>query len=79
VIQTPDFSALEAEQRARLAQVKRARDGAAVTAALTKVRNAAGGSDPLMPPIIDAVRARATLGEISDILRDVWGVYRPAA
>jgi methylmalonyl-CoA mutase, N-terminal domain len=79
VIKTPDFSALEAEQRARLAQVKRARDGAAVTAALTKVRNAAGGSDPLMPPIIDAVRARATLGEISDILRDVWGVYRPAA
>ena len=31
-----------------------------------------------MPPIIDAVRARATLGEISDTLRDVWGVYRPA-
>ena len=33
---------------------------------------------PLMPPILDAVRARATLGEISDTLRDVWGVYRPA-
>ncbi len=36
------------------------------------------GTTPLMPPIIDAVRARATLGEISDTLRDVWGVYRPA-
>ncbi len=76
-IQTPDFSALEAEQRARLAQVKRARDGAAVSGALTKVRNAAGSADPLMPPIIDAVRARSTLGEISDSLREVWGVYRP--
>ena len=30
-----------------------------------------------MPPILDAVRARATLGEISDALREVWGVYRP--
>jgi methylmalonyl-CoA mutase N-terminal domain/subunit len=29
-----------------------------------------------MPPIIEAVRARATLGEISDTLRDIWGVYR---
>jgi methylmalonyl-CoA mutase N-terminal domain/subunit len=77
-IQTPDFSALETEQRARLAQIKQGRDRSAVTAALLKVRNAASGSDPLMPPIIDAVRARSTLGEISDTLRDVWGVYRPA-
>jgi methylmalonyl-CoA mutase, N-terminal domain len=77
-IQTPDFSALETEQRARLAQVKRNRDATAVAAALTKVRNAASSSDPLMPPIIDAVRARSTLGEISDTLREVWGVYRPA-
>jgi methylmalonyl-CoA mutase N-terminal domain/subunit len=76
-IQTPDFSALETEQRARLAQVKRARASTAVVAALKKVRNAARGSDPLMPFIIDAVRARSTLGEISDTLRDVWGVYRP--
>ena len=77
-IQAPDFSALEGEQRARLAEVRQRRDGSAVSAALKKVRNAAVGSDPLMPPIIDAVRARATLGEISDTLREVWGVYRPA-
>jgi len=77
-IQTPDFSALESEQRARLAQVKHGRDAVAVAAALKKVRSAASGSDSLMPPIIDAVRARSTLGEISDTLRDVWGVYRPA-
>ena len=40
--------------------------------------SAAAGTDPLMPPILEAVRARATLGEISDELRKVWGVYRPA-
>ncbi len=76
-IQTPDFSALEAEQRTRVAEVRQRRDDAAVSAALTGVRSAAGGSAPLMPPILDAVRARGTLGEISDTLREVWGVYRP--
>jgi methylmalonyl-CoA mutase N-terminal domain/subunit len=76
-IQAPDFSALEAEQRARLAEVKRSRNGSAVASALQTVRQAAAGTNPLMPPIIEAVRARTTLGEISDTLRDVWGVYRP--
>jgi methylmalonyl-CoA mutase N-terminal domain/subunit len=77
-IETPDFSALEAEQRKRLAVVKRARDARAVSAALETITKAASGTVPLMPPIITAVRARATLGEISDALRAVWGVYRPA-
>jgi methylmalonyl-CoA mutase N-terminal domain/subunit len=77
-MQTPDFSALEAEQRARLVEVKRSRDTAAVLTSLQRIREAAAGTAPLMPPIIDAVRLRATLGEISDALRDVWGVYRPA-
>jgi methylmalonyl-CoA mutase N-terminal domain/subunit len=45
---------------------------------LEKVQQAGDTAAPLMPPIIDAVRARATLGEISDTLRGVWGVYRPA-
>ncbi len=76
-IETPDFSALETEQRTRLAEIKRSRDGKAAAAALERIRLAAAGTAPLMPPIIDAVRARATLGEISDTLRDVWGVYRP--
>jgi methylmalonyl-CoA mutase, N-terminal domain len=76
-IETPDYSALEAEQRSRLAEVKRSRNPGAVGTALEKVREVAGSTDPLMPLIIDAVRARATLGEISDTLRDVWGVYRP--
>jgi methylmalonyl-CoA mutase, N-terminal domain len=77
-IETPDFSALETEQRARLAEVKRKRDAKAVAETLKVISGAAEGTAPLMPPIIDAVRARATLGEISDTLRAVWGVYRPA-
>jgi methylmalonyl-CoA mutase N-terminal domain/subunit len=75
-IETPDYWALEAEQRSRLAEVKRSRDGGAASSALEDVRQAAGSAMSLMPPIIDAVRARATLGEISDTLRGVWGVYR---
>jgi methylmalonyl-CoA mutase N-terminal domain/subunit len=77
-IQAPDFSALESRQRARLAAAKRQRDGRIVETSLAALRAAAAGTEPLMPRIIDAVRARATLGEISDTLRDVWGVYRPA-
>ena len=77
-IEAPDFSALEAEQRARLAEVRRTRDGAAVRARLDDLRTAAAGVTPLMPPILEAVRARATLGEISDALREVWGVYKAA-
>jgi methylmalonyl-CoA mutase N-terminal domain/subunit len=77
-IETPDFSSLEGEQCSRLAAVKRSRNATAVASALHSVRQAAVGTAPLVPPIIDAVRARATLGEISDTLREVWGVYRPA-
>jgi methylmalonyl-CoA mutase N-terminal domain/subunit len=77
-IETPDFSALEADQKARLAAVKQRRDAAPVRSSLSALRQAAEGSSPLMPPILSAVRARATLGEISDTLRAVWGVYRPA-
>jgi methylmalonyl-CoA mutase N-terminal domain/subunit len=77
-IENPDYSVLEAEQRSRVTEVRRSRDGGAVGTALEKVREAADSTNPLMPLIIDAVRARATLGEISDTLRGVWGVYRPA-
>ena len=77
-IETPDFSALETRQRTRLTEVRARRNDASVQSALVALRAAAAGSAPLMPPILDAVRARATLGEISDTLRDVWGVYRPA-
>ena len=72
----PDYSGLEARQKARLAEARRTRDQAAVSAALAQLTTAASGSDALMAPIIAAVRTRATLGEISDALRAVWGTYR---
>jgi methylmalonyl-CoA mutase N-terminal domain/subunit len=77
-IETPDFSALEAEQRERLSEAKRRRDRGGVEPALVAVRFAAERSESLMPRILDAVRARASLGEISDALRQAWGTYRPA-
>jgi len=77
-IATPDFPELEARQRSRVAAVRAARDGVAAISALGSVEQAARGNEPLMPRIIEAVRARATLGEISDTLRRAWGVYRPA-
>jgi methylmalonyl-CoA mutase N-terminal domain/subunit len=84
VIPAPDFSALERSQVAQLAEVRRRRDGAAVERALAALREAAvpyaeaGAVRPqLMPLVIDAVRARASVGEISDTFADVWGRYRP--
>lgn len=71
----PDYSALEKGQTRALAARKAARDGAAVSAALDRIRNAAAGDDNLMPPIIDAVKASVTLGEISDVLRSQWGTH----
>jgi methylmalonyl-CoA mutase, N-terminal domain len=73
----PDFSALERSQREKLARVKAARDDAEVRARLGAVRSAARGSVNLMQPIIDAVKAMVSLGEISDALREEWGTYRP--
>ena len=68
---------IEAEQRARLERVRAERDQAAVDAALERVRSAAAGTDNLLYPMREALRARATVGEVSDALRDVWGVYTP--
>jgi methylmalonyl-CoA mutase N-terminal domain/subunit len=86
VAPAPDYSALERTQASRLAELRTHRDGAAVASALGALRDAAGARDgsaadraPLMPLIVSAVRARATVGEISDVLREAWGVYRPTA
>jgi len=73
----PDFSALERSQKEQLAALRRGRDDAEVRARLDAIRTAARGTDNLMPHIVDAVKAMVTLGEISDALREVWGVYRP--
>ncbi|HZF69156.1 MAG TPA: methylmalonyl-CoA mutase family protein, partial [Gemmatirosa sp.] len=87
VIPAPDFSALERSQVTRLAEVRARRDGPAVERALAALGEAArpyaqpGAAvrPALMPLIIDAVRLRASVGEISDTLADVWGRYRPTA
>ncbi|PWB44300.1 MAG: methylmalonyl-CoA mutase [Candidatus Methylomirabilota bacterium] len=72
----------EAEMRQieSLNQLRRSRDKDAVARSLEALRRAAVGNDPwgkdlLMPKILDAVRAYATLGEIMDVFRDVWGEY----
>jgi methylmalonyl-CoA mutase N-terminal domain/subunit len=85
VIASPDYSALEREQVARLADVKRRRDADMVqrtlaalgAAAKTYAADARSSRARLTPLIIDAVRARASVGEISDALAAEWGTYRP--
>ena len=85
IIPAPNYGALEAEQRQRLAEVRATRDSVKVSVTLDAIRGAApsylgagqASTIPLMPLIIDAVRARASLGEVSDALRQVWGEYRP--
>ena len=56
--------------------VRSERDNAAVASALAKVQAAAEGTDNLLPPIVEAVRAYATVGEICNVLRGVFGQYR---
>ena len=70
--------ALEAEQVARLRQLRSERNRAAVEAALRCIEEAARGEGNLLPPIVAAVEAYATVGEISDALRRVFGEYREA-
>jgi methylmalonyl-CoA mutase, N-terminal domain len=76
-IDQPDFGGLERGQVERLRKIKAERDDSEVRARLEAIREAARGSENLMPRLIDAVKARVSLGEISDALRGEWGVYRP--
>jgi methylmalonyl-CoA mutase N-terminal domain/subunit len=76
-IPTPDFSALEREQVSALSALRTSRDAPKVEEALRALDQAAGnGAHLLMPVIIDAVRARASVGEIADTLSKRWGAYR---
>ncbi len=68
--------ALEAQQAERVRKLRKERDGSAATRAVDAVRVGARGTENLMPLILQAVKAEATLGEISDALRDVFGEYR---
>lgn len=72
---TADLSVGE-RQIARLEKMKAARDNEAVKAALKKLREAAKGTENLMPYLIDAVKTYATLGEICGVLREEFGEYK---
>jgi len=65
----------EQRQIARLQELRRVRDNEKVGSALDALRDAATGAANMMPFILDAVRAYATLQEITDVLRKVFGVY----
>ncbi|MBV8162422.1 MAG: methylmalonyl-CoA mutase, partial [Acidimicrobiia bacterium] len=69
---------LQRRQAERVQRLRAGRDQPAVDAALADVKDAARGSQNLLYPMRDALRKRATLGEVSDALRDVFGVYQPA-
>ncbi len=64
-------------QKKRLQNLKAQRDQRAVGTALKNIESVARGEGNLIPPILEAVKAYATIGEICDVLRDVFGVYRP--
>jgi methylmalonyl-CoA mutase N-terminal domain/subunit len=63
----------------RTKALRASRDVGAVEAALAEVRTTSTGTGNLLPPMKEALRARATLGEVSDVLREVFGEYRPTS
>jgi methylmalonyl-CoA mutase N-terminal domain/subunit len=67
-----------ARQRERLARLRRERDGAAVRRRLAELEAAARGTTNLVDPMVAAVEAHATLGEVCGVLRSVFGEYRPS-
>ncbi len=75
--EAPDFAQLAAEQRDRLARVRKTRDEVAVRESLQVLETAADGEGNLVPPIVEAVKRRASLGEVSETLSRRWGRYRP--
>jgi methylmalonyl-CoA mutase N-terminal domain/subunit len=74
-VPSPDFLGLEADQKRRLADFRKKRDSGDVSHALEGIRSAAGSTDNLMPSMIGAIKASATLGEISEVLREEWGTH----
>jgi methylmalonyl-CoA mutase, N-terminal domain len=69
--------AIEARQAARLVALRAGRDQTAVAAALDEIRAVAAGTGNVLFAMKEALRLRATIGEVCDACRDVWGVYHP--
>ncbi len=70
--------AIEAGQCERLARLRAERDGAAVRAALERLQDSARGTANVLVPLKQALALRATVGEVCNALREVWGVYEPS-
>src|SRR6266540_2890278 len=70
--------AIERQQIERVRAVRSRRDAAATETALAKLEEAAQGTENLLPRILECVEAHATVGEISNRFRNVWGEYREA-
>ena len=73
----PDFADLQRSQQRRLEEVRETRDSDVVERALDEVTRVATEGTNLLPAMIEAVKVRATLGEISHRLEQLWGTYRP--
>jgi methylmalonyl-CoA mutase N-terminal domain/subunit len=74
----PIDPSLQRDQIERLRALRASRDQAGVDAAIDDVRSAARGTQNLLVPMREALARRATLGEVSDVLREVFGEYRPS-
>jgi len=74
-IEQPGYAELEAAQKAKLADLRERRNEERARELLGAIRRAARSGENLLPPMIEAVKALATLGEISDVLREEWGTY----
>ncbi|MGW7254161.1 acyl-CoA mutase large subunit family protein [Streptomyces sp. NPDC054834] len=70
--------AIEAQQAERLARLRAERDQEAVDSALAALKKAAEGEDNVLYPMKEALRGRATVGEVCNALREVWGSYVPS-
>jgi methylmalonyl-CoA mutase N-terminal domain/subunit len=70
---------VEDEQRQAVAALRRSRDGRAVTSALGALRQACADGKNVMPPLVEAVKTYATVGEISDVMREVFATYEEPA
>jgi methylmalonyl-CoA mutase N-terminal domain/subunit len=71
--------AVEEQQKKSVRDLRRSRDGKAVSSSLAALRQACAEGKNVMPPLIDAVKTYATVGEISDVMREVFAIYEEPA
>ena len=67
----------EKKQTEKLKKLREERDNMQVNKSLENLEKAAAGNENMLPPILEAVKAYTTLGEICDVLRKIWGTHKP--